>query len=279
MDRWKRAGRVGRSDDDALWAQFRKAADEFFNARQADRDQISTSEKENLAKKEELLKKAEALVPVADEAAAKKARQALGAIQDEWDQIGYVPRDDMRRIEGRLDAVDKQIKAVEDAAWKKTDPEADARKSSFEEQLTAQLAELDEKIAAESGGGEGHQGAVAQRYQVGRFAVRPGVSAGRRRQDGRPTHRLPAVIVSLAWASGNSPRRSFLYYDTADATTVVRFDAIEAHGHTASKCRPRPRCAACRRYGAVCHDTGQVPYVWRPPSHFYRPDESRNCTG
>ena len=150
MDRWKRAGRVGRSDDDALWAQFRKAADEFFNARQADRDQISTSEKENLAKKEELLKKAEALVPVADEAAAKKARQALGAIQDEWDQIGYVPRDDMRRIEGRLDAVDKQIKAVEDAAWKKTDPEADARKSSFEEQLTAQLAELDEKIAAES---------------------------------------------------------------------------------------------------------------------------------
>ena len=45
MDRWKRAGRVGRSDDDALWAQFRKAADEFFNARQADRDQISTSEK------------------------------------------------------------------------------------------------------------------------------------------------------------------------------------------------------------------------------------------
>ena len=138
------------TDDDALWAQFRKAADEFFNARQADRDQISTSEKENLAKKEELLKKAEALVPVADEAAARKARQALGVIQDEWDQIGYVPRDDMRRIEGRLDAVDKQIKAVEDAAWKKTDPEADARKSSFEEQLTAQLAELDEKIAAES---------------------------------------------------------------------------------------------------------------------------------
>ena len=71
-------------------------------------------------------------------------------IQEEWDQIGYVPRDDMRRIENRLDAVDKQIKAIEDAAWKQTDPEADARKSSFEEQLNAQLAELDAKIAAES---------------------------------------------------------------------------------------------------------------------------------
>lgn len=56
----------------------------------------------------------------------------------------------MRRIEGRLDEVDKQIKSVEEAAWKQSDPEADARKSSFEEQLNAQLAELEEKIAAET---------------------------------------------------------------------------------------------------------------------------------
>ena len=89
-------------------------------------------------------------MPVKTDAEAKKARQELAKIQEEWDQIGYVPRDAMRRIEGRLDAVDKQIKAIEDAAWKQTDPEADARKSSFEEQLHAQLAELDEKIAAES---------------------------------------------------------------------------------------------------------------------------------
>ena len=150
MDRWKKAGRAGRNEDDALWARFREAADTFFNARQADREQISADEKENLARKEALLKKAEALVPVADEKAAKQARQALAEIQDEWDQIGYVPREDMRRIEGRLDEVDKQIKSVEEAAWKQSDPEADARKSSFEEQLNAQLAELEEKIAAET---------------------------------------------------------------------------------------------------------------------------------
>ena len=150
MDRWKKAGRAGRNEDDALWAKFREAADTFFNARQADRDQINSSEKENLAAKEALLVKAEALVPVKTDAEAKKARQELAKIQEEWDQIGYVPRDAMRRIEGRLDAVDKQIKAIEDAAWKQTDPEADARKSSFEEQLHAQLAVLDEKIAAES---------------------------------------------------------------------------------------------------------------------------------
>ena len=150
MDRWKQAGRAGRSEDDTLWAQFREAADTFFNARQADRDQMNTAEKENLAKKEELLVKAEALVPVKDAAQAKKARQQLAEIQEEWDQIGYVPREDMHRIEGRLDDVDKQIKAVEDAAWKQADPEADARKSSFEGQLKAQLDELDERIAKES---------------------------------------------------------------------------------------------------------------------------------
>lgn len=150
MDRWKQAGRAGRNEDDALWAHFREAADTFFNARQADREQTNSSERENLTKKEELLKKAETLVPVKDAKAAKQARQALAAIQEQWDEIGYVPREDMRRIEGRLDAVDKQIKAVEDAEWKSRNPEADARKSSFEEQLTAQLAELDEQIAAAS---------------------------------------------------------------------------------------------------------------------------------
>lgn len=76
MDRWKKAGRAGRNEDDELWAKFREAADTFFNARQADRDQINSSEKENLAAKEALLVKAEALVPVKTDAEAKKAARS-----------------------------------------------------------------------------------------------------------------------------------------------------------------------------------------------------------
>lgn len=150
MDRWKQAGRAGRHEDDDLWAQFRAAADTFFNARQNDRDQTSSDEKANLVKKEALIVKAEALLPVKDERAAKQARQQLAQIQEAWDQIGYVPREDVHRIESRLDAVDKQIKSVEDAVWKKSDPEADARKSSFTDQLRAQLKEIDDQIAATS---------------------------------------------------------------------------------------------------------------------------------
>ena len=111
---------------------------------------MNDSEKENLAAKEALLAKAEALVPVADVKAAKAARAALGKIQDEWDAIGRVPRADLGRIEARLDAVEKQIKTVEESEWNRTDPEAHARKSSFTAQLEAQLADLDERIAAET---------------------------------------------------------------------------------------------------------------------------------
>ncbi|MFC2495701.1 DUF349 domain-containing protein [Scardovia wiggsiae] len=151
MDQWKAAGRVGRrSEDDALWKRFREAADTFFDARQADRNKTNEDEAENLKKKEELLVKAQALVPVNTAEQAKQARQALARIQDDWDSIGHVPRTDVHRIESALDDVEKQIKAAEDAQWTQSDPETDARKSDFEVQLNTQLAELDRKIAAEA---------------------------------------------------------------------------------------------------------------------------------
>jgi len=151
MDQWKAAGRVGRrSEDDALWKRFREAADTFFDARQADRNKTNEDEAENLKKKEELLVKAQALVPVNTAEQAKQARQALARIQDDWDSIGHVPRTDVHRIESALDDVEKQIKAAEDAQWAQSDPETDARKSDFEVQLNTQLAELDRKIAAEA---------------------------------------------------------------------------------------------------------------------------------
>ena len=148
MDQWKAAGRAGHKDDDELWTRFRSAADVFFNARENDRKAIDIEEKDNLKKKEALLEQAEKLVPVPDEKAAKAARQKLNGIMDEWDQIGRVPREDLRRVEDRLSAVENQIKAVEEAAWKAKDPETTARKSSFENQITARLKEIDMQIAA-----------------------------------------------------------------------------------------------------------------------------------
>lgn len=150
LNQWKSVARIGKQVDDDLWARFRQAADTFYTARQEQREQVQADESENLKKKQELLEKAEALLPVTTVEAAKVARRELANIQESWDTIGYVPRDASRSIEQRLDAVDRAIKAVEDAAWKHTDPEADARKSSFTQQIQAQLDELTAKIAMAS---------------------------------------------------------------------------------------------------------------------------------
>lgn len=142
MTQWKAAGRAGRKEDDELWTRFRAAADVFFNARQEDRAARDSEAQGNLAKKRELLEKAEKLVPVNTEAEARAARTALSHIQDEWDEIGRVPRENVREIEDRLSAVERQITAVEEAAWTKKDPEKNARKNAFETQITVRIEEL-----------------------------------------------------------------------------------------------------------------------------------------
>lgn len=147
MERWRKVDHINRKEDEQLWTQFRAAADAFFAARQADRDKTSADETKNLQDKEALIVKAQALLPVATVQEAKRARKQLAAIQEEWDTIGFVPRADRHRLESQLDTVEREIKQVEDSAWKQADPEADARKNSFAGQLTAQLEELDKRIA------------------------------------------------------------------------------------------------------------------------------------
>lgn len=138
MDSWRRAGRAGRKDDDALWARFKAAQDSFFNAK----DEVAAAEDEsyrgNLAVKEELLKEAQALLPVKDLDATKSR---LRQIQDKWDAAGKVPRADMGRIEGALRKVEQAVRDAEDARWKKSNPEVQHRVSAFAEQLQRGVAD------------------------------------------------------------------------------------------------------------------------------------------
>lgn len=150
MDQWKSAGRIGGPEDNQLWKQFREAADVFFNARQANRDVTNAAEQENLTKKEALLTKAQELVPIKSKEEAKNARKALIEIEDQWQQIGNVPRSEHRRIEGEFSSISEQIENFEKVEWAQKDPEKAVRKDSFAAQLTSQIDELKEKIAQES---------------------------------------------------------------------------------------------------------------------------------
>ncbi|WP_291278464.1 DUF349 domain-containing protein, partial [Galactobacter sp.] len=159
MDEWKAAKRASRRDDDALWARFRAAQDVFFDARKADNDRIDAAFGENLKVKEALLEEARALTPVKDLAAAQKA---LNSIRDRWEEAGKVPRGDMNRMESGLRQVEDAVKAAEDDAWRRSNPETKARSNSMLAQLEDAIAGLEKDLADAQASGNANKIAKAQ---------------------------------------------------------------------------------------------------------------------
>ncbi|SDZ07998.1 protein of unknown function [Amycolatopsis xylanica] len=132
MGEWKAAGRAPKDSDEALWQRFRAAQDKFFARRSAVFSERDAEFGENAAKKEALLVEAEKIDPAANLDAAKNH---LRRIQDQWDEIGKVPRERIRELDGRLKAVQDKIKDAEETKWRRTDPEAEARVAQFRERI------------------------------------------------------------------------------------------------------------------------------------------------
>jgi hypothetical protein len=86
---WKTIGPVSRGREKAVWERFRSACDRFFTRRQEDLNQRKVSWNENLARKEALCERAEALAESTDwDKAAAEIRQ----LQAEWKSIGPVKK-------------------------------------------------------------------------------------------------------------------------------------------------------------------------------------------
>ncbi|WP_020671651.1 DUF349 domain-containing protein [Amycolatopsis nigrescens] len=132
MGEWKAAGRAPKDSDEALWQRFRGAQDRFFARRSAAFSERDAEFTENAAKKEELLIDAEKIDPAVNLEAAKSQ---LRRIQETWDEVGKVPRERIRELDGRLKAVQDRIRAAEDSKWRRTDPEAQARAAQFRERV------------------------------------------------------------------------------------------------------------------------------------------------
>ena len=152
MDRWRKAGRASRADDDALWERFKAAQDSFFAAK----DQVAAAEDEefrgNLAVKEQLLKDAQSILPVTDIDAAKAA---LRTIQEKWDAAGKVPRGDVDRMEKGMRRIESAVREADEKRWSQTNPEVAARAQSMVDQLEASVASLRDDLAnAEASGNE-----------------------------------------------------------------------------------------------------------------------------
>ncbi len=153
MAEWKAAGRAHKDADDALWQRFRTAQDAFFARRSSSFAERDAEFVANAEAKRALLAEAEKI----DVSDPTGARAALRAIQERWEQIGKVPRDDIRPLETRLRAVEEKVRDAADRQWRRTDPEAEARVAQFRERVAtfeAQAAKAraagDAKRAAEA---------------------------------------------------------------------------------------------------------------------------------
>jgi polyhydroxyalkanoate synthesis regulator phasin len=152
MQDWKRAGRASRADDDALWARFKAAQDSFFEAKDAVVAAEEAEFTDNLVVKEALLVEAEAIV--VDEEHLGQAKGELRRIQDRWDEAGKVPRADVKRVEGRLRAVEQKVRDLEERRWSRSDPELTARAQSMVQQLERSVQGLESDLAAARAAGD-----------------------------------------------------------------------------------------------------------------------------
>ncbi len=140
MRDWKAAGPAPKDVDDALWKRFRGAQDAFFGARDAENAALDAEFAKNAEVKDVLIVEAEALLPVKDLEATKKAFRDLA---DKWEAAGKVPRDRMKDLEGRMRTVENAIRNAEDEQWKRSDPEKSARANDMVTKLEDAIAKVE----------------------------------------------------------------------------------------------------------------------------------------
>lgn len=159
LEEWKRAGRAGKRNDDALWARFKAAGDAIYAAK-AEVDARENEEYEaNLEVKLALLREAEPLLKATDR---EQARAALLSIQSRWDAAGKVPRDQVKSVEERLRKVEAAVRKLDEEHWQHNNPEKKARSEGLAAQLHDAIAKLETELAEAEASGDAGRIAAAR---------------------------------------------------------------------------------------------------------------------
>lgn len=159
LDDWKAAGRASRKVDDQLWARFKAAGDQIYAAKAEEVAQENIEYEANLVAKQAILDEAAPILKVSDH---ERARKQLTDIQLRWDEVGRVPREALRDIEGRLRTIEEHVRKLESDHWESTNPETLARSEGLKGQLEASIAELTEAVRAAEAAGDAKKLASAQ---------------------------------------------------------------------------------------------------------------------
>jgi Domain of Unknown Function (DUF349) len=103
---WKTIGPAPRREEQAVWERFRAACNSFFTRRQEDLKQRKDQWAENLAKKEALITRAEALADAQD---AEGAFAELKTLQVDWRTIGPVKKSKSEQVWQRFRAAADKV--------------------------------------------------------------------------------------------------------------------------------------------------------------------------
>jgi hypothetical protein len=160
MTEWKAAGRAGRDVEDALWTRFRAAQDSFFSRRSETFAERDAEQLANQRKKEEIIAKAAAL----DLGDPKAAQSALRELQVQFDEVGHVPRDAMRRLDDQMRAAEQRVRDAVDAEWRQASPDSNPFLAALRERLAEAEAKLERaRQSGDAGRIEKAENEVAQR--------------------------------------------------------------------------------------------------------------------
>src|SRR3954471_13540611 len=139
MTEWKAAGRAGRDVEDALWTRFRAAQAAFSPRRSETFAERDAEQLGNQRAKEEIIAKAAAL----DISDPKAAQNALRDLQAQYDEVGHVPRDAMRRLDDRMRAAEQRVRDAVDAEWRQGSTESNPFLAAMRERLAEAEAKLE----------------------------------------------------------------------------------------------------------------------------------------
>ncbi|MEJ7601471.1 MAG: DUF349 domain-containing protein [Kofleriaceae bacterium] len=134
---WKLSGHLPRKQGDELWKRFRAACDKFFERRKPQLDARHDEEVANLQHKQQLIARAKAITDGAPGTAGwGKAIGEIKDLQQQWKEIGYVPRRD-------ADAVWAAFRAACDGLFTKRDQARDSEANAHRAEIDALKTELD----------------------------------------------------------------------------------------------------------------------------------------
>ncbi|MBR3074008.1 DUF349 domain-containing protein [Fibrobacter sp.] len=120
QEAWKSTGPVPKSKSDEIWTRFRTACDSFFEKKRNHFEEMDAAKQKNLEQKQAICEKLEAFDL---DNITPEIIDAYKAIDEEWKNVGMVPKEAVEGINDRYNAIVNKIVAK----MAESDPELQAK--------------------------------------------------------------------------------------------------------------------------------------------------------